>query len=62
MVQHMKDIYLAAKDRKAWCADRCLATGYCDVLEDIYEMTTAQVMKFCEHCTGNDECELSYAN
>jgi hypothetical protein len=44
------------------CADRCLATGYCDVLEDIYEMTTAQVMKFCEHCTGNDECELSYAN
>merc|ERR1719473_2335505 len=60
--QASKDRYLAAKDRKAWCADRCLATGHCDVLEDIYELTTAQVMKFCKSCSGEDECELIYAN
>ena len=56
-----RDEKLAQEDPKAWCADRCLATGYCDVLEDIYEMTTMQVKKFCEHCAGDDECELSYA-
>merc|ERR1712167_169973 len=60
--QNAKDKYLAARDRKTWCADRCLATGHCDVLEDIYELTTAQVMKFCEACSGDDECSLSYAN
>merc|ERR550514_410785 len=60
--QQVKDVYLAAKDRKAWCADRCLATGHCDVLEDLYELTTTQVMKFCSACAGSEECELSYAN
>lgn len=56
------------RDKKLWqehpqryCADRCLATGYCEVLEDIYEMTTSQVRQFCENCAGDDECELSYA-
>jgi len=30
-------------------------------MEDIYEMTTQQVKQFCEHCAGEDECELAYA-
>ena len=59
--QRRRDEKLAQEDPKAYCADRCLATGYCDVIEDIYEMTTTQVQKFCEHCGGADECELSYA-
>jgi hypothetical protein len=56
-----RDEKLALDNPKAWCADRCLATGYCDVLEDFYEMSTAQVQKFCEACAGGDECELAYA-
>lgn len=56
-----RDEKLAKEDPKEWCADRCLATGYCDILEDIYEMTTAQVQQFCENCKGEDECELAYA-
>jgi len=57
-----RDEKLAFDNPKAWCADRCLATGYCDVFEDVYDMTTAQVKKFCEACTGDaDECELAYA-
>lgn len=56
-----QDEALFAKDRHRWCADRCLATGYCDVLEDIYDMTTAQVQEFCEKCAAEDECELAYS-
>merc|ERR1719506_977669 len=59
--QRRRDEKLARTNPKAWCADRCLATGYCDVLEDFYEMTTSQVQSFCEKCAGSDECELSYA-
>ena len=33
---------------QAYCADRCLNLGYCEVLEDFYDMTTKQVRKFCE--------------
>ena len=57
----IRDEKLAKENPKAWCADRCLATGYCEVLEDIYTMTTAQVQAFCENCAGEDECELAYA-
>jgi hypothetical protein len=57
----LRDEKLAKAKPGAWCADRCLAVGECDVLEDIYEMTTAQVQKFCEACAGSDECELAYA-
>ena len=39
----LRDEKLAKENPNAWCADRCLSTGHCDVLEDIYEMTTAQV-------------------
>ena len=56
-----RDEALFNRDRHAWCADRCLATGYCDVLEDIYQMSTTEVQKFCEKCAGDDECELGYA-
>ncbi len=55
-----RDEKLAQQDTRRWCADRCLATGYCDAVEDIYDMTTAQVKKFCENCAGEEECTLDY--
>jgi hypothetical protein len=56
-----RDRMLAAKDTKRYCAERCLATGYCDALEDFLHMSTMQVQKFCESCAGEDECSLGYA-
>jgi len=53
-----RDSKLAEQDTRKWCVDRCLAMGYCDAVEDILEMTTAQVHKFCEECASLDECEL----
>ena len=59
--QKNRDVNLAKKDTKKFCLDRCLATGYCDALEDLLEMSTMQVKKFCDKCSSGDECELSYA-
>jgi Ca2+-binding EF-hand superfamily protein len=57
----VRDRKLADENPKKYCADRCLATGFCDALEDFYDMTTSQVQTFCEQCAGSDECELAYA-
>jgi hypothetical protein len=54
----IRDGKLAERDTRKWCLDRCLATGYCDAVEDLLEMTTEQVRKFCEECASLDECEL----
>ena len=32
---HKKDENLAKKDPQAYCADRCIATGNCDIYEDL---------------------------
>jgi hypothetical protein len=57
----LRDERMAKANPKKYCVDRCLATGYCEVLEDILDMTTQQVKRFCDNCSGEDECELSYA-
>lgn len=33
--QHNKDKILADKDPQAYCADRCVATGNCEIYEDL---------------------------
>ena len=58
-VQQRKDKALMERDTRRWCLDRCLATGYCDAIEDLWEMDTMQVKKFCQECASLDECELS---
>uniref|UniRef100_A0A7S0EQH5 Uncharacterized protein n=1 Tax=Phaeocystis antarctica TaxID=33657 RepID=A0A7S0EQH5_9EUKA len=59
-MQRSKDTRLAERDTRQWCLDRCLATGYCEVIEDLWELSSEQVMAFCEHCAEEDECELVY--
>lgn len=54
-----RDAKLAERDTRQWCLDRCLATGHCDAVEDLLEMTTLQVKKFCQECASLDECELT---
>lgn len=57
----LRDKRLAEKNPREFCLDRCLATGYCDALEDLMEMTTLEVKKFCDSCSHEDECVLQYA-
>jgi len=59
--RRVRDEKLAQEDTRRFCLDRCLSTGYCDVLEDLLDMTTAQVQKFCDSCSNDDECQLEYA-
>jgi hypothetical protein len=56
--RYNRDKLLAVKDVAKWCADRCIATGHCEVVEDFFTMSTAEVRSFCENCVGEDECTL----
>jgi hypothetical protein len=59
---HQRDMRLAFKDPEKYCADRCIATGNCDVFEDFYEMSPEQVIAFCTECVLSEdedgECEI----
>jgi hypothetical protein len=58
VMQNQKDKVLFERDTRRWCLDRCLATGYCDVVEDLWDLSSEQVVKFCQACAGEDECVL----
>ena len=53
--QKRKDRRLAQNDPQAYCADRCIATGNCEVFEDIFDFTPSEVIKFCEECVLSEE-------
>ena len=59
-VERMRDEKLAARDTRKWCLDRCLATGACEALEDLWQLSAAQVVKFCQQCAQEDGCVLDY--
>lgn len=59
-MQKARDKALANSDTRAWCVERCLATGHCEVAEDLWELSTEQVVMFCQECASKDGCELSY--
>lgn len=59
---HQRDKRLAFDDPQRYCADRCVATGNCDVFEDYFEMSPQQVITFCTECVLSEsedgECEI----
>ena len=55
-----RDLKLMESSPHSWCVDRCLATGHCDAAEDMLQLTTTEVIAFCEAC-GAEECELPEA-
>lgn len=65
--EFQKDKRLAEKSPENYCADRCLATGNCDVYEDMFKMTPSQVIEFCTNCVlaldeeDPVECEIPEA-
>jgi hypothetical protein len=40
--QQLRDQKLARTNPQQYCADRCIATGYCDVFEDLYVLSPDQ--------------------
>jgi hypothetical protein len=62
--QVAKDKKLAKEDPQRYCADRCVATGNCDVYEDIFDLSPQQVLAFCKECVlseDKDECQIPEA-
>ena len=57
--EHKRDERMAFLKPEKYCADRCLATGNCDILEDFYEMGPEDVVQFCEECILGDDLEAS---
>lgn len=49
-----RDERMAFLKPEKYCADRCVATGNCDVYEDFYELDPEKVLAFCEECVLND--------
>ena len=59
--QELKDKRLAETNPQQYCADRCIATGNCDVYEDIFHFSPEEVIQFCSDCvlaTEEEECEI----
>jgi hypothetical protein len=60
-MQMRKDRRLAGRDPAAYCADRCVSTGNCDIFEDFFELSPQEVLKFCKDCVLSEEeepCEV----
>ena len=56
-VERRRDIRLAHDHPERYCADRCVSTGHCDVLEDFLEMDAKEVVEFCTDCVLSEEEE-----
>ena len=52
-----KDKRLAKSNPQAYCADRCVSTGNCDVYEDLFNMSPQEVIAFCTECVLSEEEE-----
>jgi len=48
--EYKRDERMAFAKPDKYCADRCVATGNCDILQDFYELGPEDVLKFCEEC------------
>jgi hypothetical protein len=55
--QKRKDRRMARDSPEQYCADRCVSTGYCDVYEDMFDMSSEEVIKFCKECVLSQEEE-----
>mmetsp|Transcript_35958 Transcript_35958/g.70767 ORF Transcript_35958/g.70767 Transcript_35958/m.70767 type:complete len:180 (-) Transcript_35958:241-780(-) len=53
--QRVRDTKLVMKNPKSYCQDRCLATGFCDIFEDVFEFSQEEARQFCSECIISDE-------
>ena len=60
-IQRRKDKRMARDDPARYCADRCVATGSCEVWEDMFELSAKEVQMFCNDCVlseGEEPCDV----
>lgn len=60
-IQMRKDKRMARDDPARYCADRCVATGNCQVWEDMFDMAADEVQQFCNECVLSEDeepCEV----
>ncbi|KAL7442289.1 hypothetical protein ACHAXM_009196 [Skeletonema potamos] len=50
-----KDEKMMENDPMRYCADRCVSTGNCDVLEDMFNFSPEEVIKFCTECVLSED-------
>lgn len=55
--QHAKDKKMALENPAKYCADRCVATGECEVYEDFFQLSAEEVLEFCNECVLSDDSE-----
>ena len=56
-IQLRKDKRMARDDPARYCADRCVATGNCQVWEDMFDMAADEVQEFCKECVLSEDEE-----
>ena len=56
-IQARKDRRMARDDPARYCADRCVATGNCQVWEDMFNMAAKEVQTFCKECVLSEDEE-----
>jgi len=56
-VEMRRDSRLLHKNPQQYCADRCVSTGHCEVLEDMLSMDAMEVMEFCTDCVLSEKEE-----
>lgn len=64
LIEQRKDRRLADRNPERYCADRCIATGNCEVFEDFFELSPLQVIQFCEECVLSEDevpCDVPLA-
>jgi len=50
-----KDRIMAQQNPQMYCLDRCLATGNCDIFEELFQFSPYEVMDFCKECVLSEE-------
>lgn len=56
-IQMRKDRRMARDDPARYCADRCVATGNCQVWEDMFNLAADEVQAFCKECVLSEDEE-----
>lgn len=60
-IQMRKDKRMARDDPARYCADRCVATGNCQIWEEMFDMAPDEVQQFCQECVlsfDEEPCEV----
>eukprot|EP00565_Helicotheca_tamesis_P006942 CAMPEP_0185731756 /NCGR_PEP_ID=MMETSP1171-20130828/13908_1 /TAXON_ID=374046 /ORGANISM="Helicotheca tamensis, Strain CCMP826" /LENGTH=161 /DNA_ID=CAMNT_0028401081 /DNA_START=151 /DNA_END=636 /DNA_ORIENTATION=- len=64
--QVARDKKMVEDDPRRYCADRCVATGNCEIFEDMFDLSPTEVLKFCKDCVmaddENKECDVDWNN